>query len=183
MEGTRCGQHRAPKTDQLGGLIHSKANSFFAEKQRLLGQAITVTIDGRAVAKGRARFTRSGRAYTPSSTRQYETHGKWAAALAMGNRPPLTGPVRLSALIELRIPASWSKHRRAAAILGEIRPTSRPDVDNYLKSALDVICGIVIGDDAQIVELTAKKKFGVDPKLVLLIEPIEAFPSNREASQ
>jgi Holliday junction resolvase RusA-like endonuclease len=140
-------------------------------------------IDGSAVAKGRARFTRAGFAYTPAKTRKYEAHGRLAAQLAMGNRPPITGPVHLTTLIELPIPASWSKRRSAAAIVGQIRPTSRPDLDNYLKSAMDAICGIVIADDSLVVKVTAEKKFGVDPKLVLLITPLGAMASNRGASR
>jgi Holliday junction resolvase RusA-like endonuclease len=145
---------------------------------------ITVTIRGPAVAKGRPRFSRKGfAAYTPAKTREYEAHGRFAAQLAMGDRPPLAGPVSLTALIELPIPGSWSRRRTAAAIVGEIRPTSRPDVDNFLKSGMDAINGIVVADDSLVVKVAAEKKFGVDPKLVLLIEPIKASPSNREASQ
>ena len=179
----RCGGgDGAREFDRLGGTIKSKANQFPAENQQLLGRAITVVIDGQAVAKGRARFTRAGIAFTPAKTRKYEAHGRLAAQLAMSDRPPLTGPVYLTALVELPIPASWSKRRSAAAIVGEIRPTSRPDVDNFLKSGMDAINGIVVADDSLIVKVTVEKKFGVDPKLVLLIEPIEASPSNRGAA-
>ena len=58
----------------------------------------------------------------------------------------------------------------AAAIVGGICPTSRPDIDNYLKSAMDAINGIVVADDSLVVKVTVEKKFGVDPKLVLLID-------------
>jgi Holliday junction resolvase RusA-like endonuclease len=142
--------------------------------------SVTITVRGAAVAKGRARFTRTGFAYTPAKTRQYEAHGRLAAQLAMGERPPLTGPVLLTALIELPVPASWSRRRIAAAIIGEIRPTSRPDIDNFLKSGMDAINGIVVADDSLIVKVVAEKKFGVDPKLVLLVTPIDAAASNRE---
>ena len=54
---------------------------------------------------------------------------------------------------------------------------SRPDIDNYLKSAMDALNGIVVADDSLIVKVTAEKKFGVDPKLVLLIEPAVAATS------
>ena len=99
----------------------------------------------------------------------------------MGDRPPLVGPVCLTALVELPIPASWSKRRRASAIVGDIRPTSRPDIDNFLKSAMDAINGIVLIDDSLVVKATIEKKFGVDPKLVLLITPLGALASNGEA--
>jgi Holliday junction resolvase RusA-like endonuclease len=66
-------------------------------------------------------------------------------------------------------------------MVGAIRPTSRPDVDNFLKSAMDAINGIVVADDSVIVSVKAEKKFGLNPKLVPLIEPIAASPSSREA--
>ena len=86
-----------------------------------------------------------------------------AAQLAMGDRLALNDPVCLTAVIELPVPASWSKRRTAAAIVGDIRPTSRPDVDNILKSAMDAINRMVVADDSLIVKVTVERKFGVDP--------------------
>jgi Holliday junction resolvase RusA-like endonuclease len=149
------------------------------------GQAapVTITIRGPAVAKGRPRFTRKGFAYTPAATRKYEAHGRLAAQHAMGDQPPLNGPVCLTAIVEIPIPASWSKRRRALAIASGICPTTRPDADNFLKSAMDAINGIVVADDSLIVKATVEKKYGLDPKLVLLITPLGAMASNREASR
>lgn len=167
-----------PEFDLLDSGVGREINSALAPAQ---ANSITVTVRGAAVAKGRARFTRTGFAYTPAKTRQYEAHGRLAAQLAMGERPPLTAPVHLTALVELPIPASWSKRRTTAAIVGEICPTSRPDLDNFLKSGMDAINGIVVADDCLIVKVVAEKKFGVDPKLVLLVTPINAAAPNREA--
>jgi Holliday junction resolvase RusA-like endonuclease len=61
---------------------------------------------------------------------------------------------------------------------GDIRPTSRPDLDNYVKAALDAINGIVIADDALVVELEACKRYGPDPKVVLTVTPLAALPAN-----
>jgi Holliday junction resolvase RusA-like endonuclease len=169
--------NRLPNIDQLGGSISEENNLTPASVQ---AAPITVVIRGPTVAKGRPRFTRKGFAYTPAKTRGYEGHGRFTAQLAMGDQTPFTGPVSLTALVEIPIPASWSRRRGAAAISGDIRPTSRPDVDNFLKSAMDAINGIVVADDSLIVSVRAEKKFGLDPKLVLLIEPIAASPSNRE---
>ena len=43
---------------------------------------------------------------------------------------------------------------------------------------MDAINGIVIADDSLVVKVTVEKKFGVDPKLVLLITPLGAIASN-----
>jgi Holliday junction resolvase RusA-like endonuclease len=146
------------------------------------GAPITVIVSGEPVAKGRARMTRKGFAYTPAATRKYEAHARLAAQLAMDGRPPLDMPVRIELLVELPVPASWSKRKAESAIAGSVRPTSRPDVDNYVKSILDAINTIVVADDAQVVDLRAVKKFGITPKMVATIFPIDAAASNRRPS-
>jgi Holliday junction resolvase RusA-like endonuclease len=142
---------------------------------------ITVIITGEPVAKARARATRRGFVYTPAATRKFEAHGRLAAQVAMDGRPPIDAPVRIELLVELPVPASWSKRKAAAAITGGIRPTSRPDVDNFLKAILDAINTIVVADDAQVVEVSATKKFGTAPKMVATIFPLDAASSNRRA--
>jgi Holliday junction resolvase RusA-like endonuclease len=101
----------------------------------------------------------------------------------MNGRPPIDVPVRIELLVELPVPASWSRRKTADAITGHIRPTSRPDVDNYLKAILDAISTIVVADDAQVVEVHATKLFGVAPKMVATVFPLDAAPSNRRASR
>ena len=49
-----------------------------------------------------------------------------------------------------------SKRKRAAAIVGGVLPTSRPDLDNFIKSALDAINTIVVVDDSQSPKLAAR---------------------------
>jgi Holliday junction resolvase RusA-like endonuclease len=135
-----------PEFDLLASGVDRENNSTSESTQA--ASSITVPVRGPAAPKRRPRFTRTGFIYSPAKTRKYEAHGRLAAQLVMGDRPPLSGAVCLAALVELPIPASWSKRRTAAAIVGGIRPTSRPDVDNFLKSAMDAINGIVVADDS-----------------------------------
>ena len=104
-----------------------------------MNDTVTIVIAGPAVAKGRPRATRKGFIYTPAKTRKYEAHGRLAAQLAMNGRPPIAVPVRAEITVDLPVPTSWSMKRRDAALRGDIRPTTKPDADNYLKSALDAI--------------------------------------------
>ena len=143
---------------------------------------MTVVIAGEPVAKARPRVTRRGITYTPAHTRKYEAHARLAAQLAMGDRPPIEVPVRLELVVELPIPDSWSGRRRALAITGDLLPTSRPDVDNYIKAGLDSLNEIVVRDDSQIVEITARKRFSIAPKLVMTVFPLGAACSNRGAN-
>jgi Holliday junction resolvase RusA-like endonuclease len=140
--------------------------------------AVTVVIGGAPVAKGRARVTRPGFVYTPAATRKYEAHGRLAAQQAMNGRPPIAGPVRAEITVDLPVPASWSGKRRDAALRGDIRPTSRPDTDNYVKAALDAINAIAVADDSLVVELAAEKRYAPVPCLTITITPLPAVPAN-----
>jgi Holliday junction resolvase RusA-like endonuclease len=51
------------------------------------------------------------------------------------------------------------------ALSGELCPVKRPDLDNYMKTALDACNEIVFADDSQIVKLIANKRYGEKPRL------------------
>jgi Holliday junction resolvase RusA-like endonuclease len=137
--------------------------------------AVTIVIGGPPTAKGRPRMTRRGFVYTPAATRKYEAHGRLAAQQAMNGRPPIATPVRAEITVSLPVPTSWSEKRRSAALRGDIRPTSRPDADNYIKAALDAINAIVIIDDSLIVELAAIKQYASVPQIQIVVEPLLAL--------
>lgn len=90
----------------------------------------------------------------------------------MAGRAPFAGAVSIIVQIELPIPASWSAGKTADAINGDVHPTARPDLDNFLKAVLDAINGVVVADDAQVIEIAARKTYSVTPKTVLTIHPI-----------
>src|SRR5690606_36389770 len=96
-------------------------------------------------------------------TVSYESTVARAAAHAMGPRKPLDGPVSADLIISLPVPASWSKKRTQAALSGLEPPTGRVDIDNYAKSVLDGLNGIVWVDDVQVVALTAIKQYAQTP--------------------
>src|SRR5262245_12759185 len=140
-----------------------------------IASAVTIIIGGEPVAKGRPRMTRRGFAYTPAATRKYEAHGRLCAQLAMDGRPPINVPVRAEIVIDLPVPASWSGKRRDAAVRGDVRPTTRPDADNYVKAALDAINAIAIADDSLVVELVVSKRYASIPQLTIVVVPLPAL--------
>ena len=143
---------------------------------------VTVVIAGEPVAKARPRATRRGFVYTPAHVRKYEAHGRLAAQFAMNGRPPLTVPVRADITVDLPVPASWSAKRRDAALRGDIRPTSRPDTDNYIKAALDTINAIVVADDSLVVDLVAIKRYAPVPALTITVAPLPALTAQGKTS-
>jgi len=144
---------------------------------------VIVVIGGPPTAKGRPRMTHRGFAYTPSTTRKYEAHGRLASQLTMNSRPPITVPVHAEIVIDLPVPASWSGKRRDAALRGDIRPTTRPDCDNLCKSAMDAINNVVVSDDSMIVDLIVTKKYADVPALTIVITPLPALTAQGTSHQ
>lgn len=121
------------------------------------------------VPKGRPRVAPSGHVYTPAKTRHWERSARWLAAIAMRGRMPMRGPIRARVTAVMRVPTSWPAKRRQEALAGVERPTTKPDADNIAKAALDACSGIVFRGDQQVVEVTAVKIYGPDPKVVIEI--------------
>lgn len=133
---------------------------------------ISFTIPGVPVAKGRPRLTTRGgfaRAYTPGKTRAYEADAAVVAAGAMGPNAPAEGALALALDVRLPVPPSWPSKRRLSALEGLTRPCGRPDIDNYAKALCDALNGIVWHDDAQVVRLTAEKRYSDDPGVGVVV--------------
>ena len=131
---------------------------------------VSFWLRGQPIGKGRPRFTRQGRAYTPAKTKEYEHRLAAVASDAMIDikQDPITVPCKLYVLAQFEIPKSWSKKRREAATRGEVSP-GRPDIDNVIKIALDAINGVVFEDDAQVDRIIATKRYG-DPLMLVSVE-------------
>lgn len=111
-------------------------------------------IEGEPVPKGRPRLTRTGRAFTPARTVNYEAHVRYEATDAVaawerahGQRWPTSGES-----YEVWIDAWMGSHKRA-------------DVDNLAKSILDGLSGLkrksvygpVCDDDSDVVALHVRR--------------------------
>lgn len=107
----------------------------------------TFTLPLAPVAKGRPRFGK-GRVYTPWETRRFERE---VARLARKHAPPEphTGAIVLDLVFAVRAP----KRRKL------MRPTTRPDLDNFEKALCDALNGIFWVDDAQIVNCNKAKVY------------------------
>lgn len=133
------------------------------------GAVIAFAIPGVAVAKGRARTLKSGRSYTPAKTANYAARVAQIGKMAMGDAPLIEGPLSLSLMVHLPIPASWSRAKREGALKGTVWPVSRPDVDNYAKNVLDALNGVVWADDSAVVSITCTKVYSDDPRAVVRV--------------
>lgn len=120
---------------------------------------IELTLPGTPVAKGRPRFTSTGRTYTPAKTRLAEQQllAHWISIA--GKREPHAGAVEVELTAVFEPAKSWPKGKRAAALAGELEHTGRPDVDNLLK-IIDGLNGVAWHDDSQIKRATVSKCYG-----------------------
>lgn len=133
---------------------------------------IEIILLGKPVAKGRPRFAKeTGHTYTPEKTRNYEAALKYAAIEVMGDRAPMDGPLTLDIVVKLPIPQSWPKKKQAAARDGSLRPTSKPDFDNYAKT-VDALNLVVWVDDGQVVDARVRKLYSDKPGLWLKVVPL-----------
>jgi len=111
------------------------------------------------VAQGRPRVAvRGGRphGYQPAKSAQAAWEIRQAAITALGDAEPFSGPLSVMVTAWVRQPQSIAKRDRLTA-----QPTRRPDLDNYCKLALDG-CSPLWRDDAQVVELVARKRYALD---------------------
>lgn len=143
---------------------------------------LLITIPGEPIAKGRPKFSaRNGiaRAYTPAKTASAEASIAYFAAQAMAGRELLTGAlsVEITAYRAKGMPGSptarlntKARAEHDAAQAGTVRPTTKPDVDNYAKAVCDALNGVVYRDDAQITDLIVRKRFSTSPRLEIRIE-------------
>lgn len=142
---------------------------------------IVVFLPGDPRGKGRPRSTiikpKFGNpfisVYTDEETRAYEKALKWSAKAAMKGNAPLDGPLRIVVTVSIKVPKSWSKKDRDRALSGVIRPTGKPDVDNYLK-AIDSLNEVVWTDDSQVVDARVMKLYSESPSLHVEVYEIEA---------
>ncbi|MBO8442602.1 MAG: RusA family crossover junction endodeoxyribonuclease [Spirochaetes bacterium] len=62
-------------------------------------------------------------------------------------------------VIRKACPKSFSKKKRKAALAGELRPTTKPDLDNVAKTILDALNGVAWKDDSEITTLAITKRY------------------------
>jgi Holliday junction resolvase RusA-like endonuclease len=101
---------------------------------------------------GRARVTE------PRHHKAWQREVRDGALLAIDEGGPLTGPLFAQVVFYLPRPKGAPKTRRTA-------PAVRPDVDKLLRSTLDGLRGVVIGDDAQIVACVVGKVYSSRPRV------------------
>lgn len=94
-------------------------------------------------------------------------------ARAQFKQEPLTGPLKVNIVFFRPNQKGISKKKLALREQGNILPTKKPDLSNFLKSFEDALNGIVWKDDALIVKETIEKRYSVNPRIEMTIYEIK----------
>lgn len=123
----------------------------------------------KAVPKGRPRsviINGSIRNLTPKKTREFEKQMRLTLASwwfsKLGNKT-----ISKSNAMSLNITFEFIK---PPSVRKRIYPTVKPDLSNLIRSTEDAMSKIVFEDDAQVVEIFAKKKYGLKESIKIEIE-------------
>lgn len=139
--------------------------------------SVIIIVLGEPVAQGRPRFAKRGSfvtAYDPPQSAKYKNtiQKELQPLIADKDFNPFDGPCSLNLHIYRSIPKSFGRKKQFAAANGEIRPTTRPDTDNYVKGILDALNGIVVKDDSQIVDIVAQKFYSDTPRIEAVVSEL-----------
>lgn len=145
---------------------------------------IEIRVDGDPVAKGRhrskfmgMRIDEHGKSrplilqHPDARTARYEDRVAWAAQVEMQQRglALFEGALIMTLDVFVGVPASWSRKKHAAALGGVIRPTKKPDLDNFQKAICDALNRVVWLDDSQVVDAHPRKFYSDRPRIELKI--------------
>ena len=119
------------------------------------------------VEQARPRATRMGRGIRLYDPKKVSVYKKQLAMMCkfQYKQAPLTGPLMVELNFFRHIQSSISKKERALRLSGSRRPVVKPDTDNYIKSTLDGLNGLLWEDDNQIVDLVAHKYYSDKPRV------------------
>ena len=141
---------------------------------------ITFRVPGVPRGKKRPRFARRGNfvtTYQPEEDKKRESLIRACYLKAAGDIGPYDGPVAITIEALFTVPASWSQKKKACP--GPM--TSKPDLDNIVKSVLDALNKVAYLDDAQIVKQSSSKRRGANDEMTVTIERIGATADLFEA--
>ena len=114
---------------------------------------------------------RGVRLYDPAKVRNYKSELALRARMRYPSKP-LTGPLKVTLRFYRHLQSSLTKKERALRMSGAHRPTVKPDTDNYIKSTLDGLNGLLWADDNQIVDLVASKFYSDRPRVEIEVEEL-----------
>lgn len=122
---------------------------------------IEMTLPIEPVQQIRPRARRMGKGISMYDPKRVKDYKKLLAKLASDkySDEPLEGELIVDLTFARAVQKSVTKSERLKRLSNVHRSHMKPDVDNYIKSTLDGLNGVLWDDDAQIVDLNAHKVY------------------------
>ena len=100
---------------------------------------IQFTIPGDVQAQQRPKFSTYNGHVSVRDPKESKDYKSFVRLVASDHAPAslITEPIKLTIDVYRKIPKSFSKKKTQQAIAGEIRPTTKPDIDNLAKGIKD----------------------------------------------
>lgn len=136
---------------------------------------IQFTVLGEPVAQGRPRATTVNghiRMYDPQKSNDFKKYVKLVAS-QYAPKKLLEGPLKMKVVVFRPSLKSFSQKKKREAEAGILRPTTKPDVDNYVKGVKDALKLVIWKDDSQVVDLQVSKFYSENPRVEVMIEALE----------
>ena len=131
-----------------------------------------LTLDVVPTPQKRPKFCRIGNKVRAIDPSKREKNAIRSLLHAIWFHDPLEAPIEIYVTFYVPIPKSFSKKKKERAEEDLIKPTVKPDIDNYLKLLLDACNGILYRDDALIVSIHCQKRYSQNPRIDLKIQTI-----------
>lgn len=90
----------------------------------------------------------------------------------MQGKETFSDAIKVTIKFYRNVQKSISKKKHVRRISGVCKPIVKPDLDNYVKSTLDALNGIIWTDDAIIVELNVSKHYAESSRIEIEIEDV-----------
>ena len=134
-----------------------------------------LTFDIEPVEQARPRATRMGRGIRLYDPKKVSVYKKQLAMMCkfQYKDQPLSGQLTVNLKFYRHVQSSLSKKERKLRLIGAHRPTVKPDVDNYIKSTLDGLNGLLWEDDNQIVKIVAEKYYSDHPRVEIEVQGVK----------
>lgn len=127
------------------------------------------------VEQARPRATRMGRGIRLYDPKKVSVYKKQLGMMCrfQYKQAPLAGPLKVEMKFFRHVQSSVSKKERKLRLSGSHRPVVKPDTDNYIKSTLDGLNGLLWEDDNQIVDLVAHKYYSDKPRVEIEVTKLD----------
>ena len=114
---------------------------------------------------------KSIRLYDPAKVKVYKTQLHDLASREY-HGSPFKDAIKVELTFYRRIQKSVSNAEYERRLKNEVLPTVKPDTDNFIKSTLDALTGVLWTDDNIITDIVARKRYSDDPHVFVKITPM-----------